>query len=323
MRTAIALTVLGLATGYGPSAWAGGEGLAPTASSTSVTPAATGPAATKPQPPRGFLCDDKWIGGFETVEIGGRKYDGSKLRDYDPQHPEVPWSVRGERYMLCQHEKDMMYTLLGRFWDRKETDKFLGKVETDPHFISMTSPSYPPVATGLGAYLASDQYTCTLDRSNPIIDPSNWIVELDGYLFAGDATECKQGKYRKVVTVIDCTGKKNLVTDTWAAPCDAGPVSTCIVEMSPGMFGIQQDYSHSSEGRQLSFRVYDVAKRRKVFAMTEGYDMTGGQDAFVKVRDVDNDGVPELEKLTCEGASCQRASLRKWDGRAFVDVPAK
>ena len=28
-------------------------------------------------------------------------------------------------------------------------------------------------------------------------------------------------------------------------------------------------------------------------------------------------------KLICEGASCQRASLRKWDGRAIVDVPAK
>ena len=57
--------------------------------------------------------------------------------------------------------------------------------------------------------------------------------------------------------------------------------------MSPGIIGIQQEYSASGEGRQLSFRAYDTAKGRKVFTMTEGYDRTGGPEDFTDVTDVD------------------------------------
>jgi hypothetical protein len=93
--------------------------------------------------------------------------------------------------------------------------------------------------------------------------------------------------------------------------------------MSPGIFGIQQDYSGSSLGRHLSFKVYDPAKRRTIFSMSQIYDRSVGEDVFVKVTDVDNDGVPELETLTCNGDDCRRTALRKWNGRAYEAAAAK
>jgi hypothetical protein len=186
------------------------------------------------------------------------------------------------------------------------------------------NPRFPPTVTDPGALLVSNPYTCKLDFGNPVLRYADWIGEVDGLLYAAKEEACKGGKKKKkTVSVVDCKGDKTLLVDTWTAPCEATRTNACLYPMSPGMVGIQQEYSASGEGRQMSFRTHDTGKRRKVFGMTEGYDRTGGPEDFTDVMDVDGDGVPELSDRHCDGDDCQRTRLRKWNGQRFVEVKAK
>ena len=292
---------------------AGRESAAPSARAAS--------AATKPPGKKKPLCDANWDGGFITIQIGEKTSDGRVPRPYNPNAPEEPWEMPGGKHLFTREYGDAVFTLLGKFPDRESADKFLARVETESKLRSMTDRWQPPFRTNLGAYLVSDQYACTIDRENPIIDPANWIVELSGYLVVGDESECKGGRKKKKVTIVDCGGRKNLVTDTWSAPCDASPIESCLFEMAPGVIGIQQDYSASGEGRQLSFRVYDAKSKKRLFAMTEGYDRSAGDDEFTDVVDTDGDGIPELAGRSCIEQDCGRTWVRKWTGRKFE--PAK
>jgi len=258
--------------------------------------------------------------------VDSAKYAGqpASLKDYDPQHPEEPWQALSTRYlglMDCCGNVDLR-RLFGRFFERKEAEAFLKKLYAESRFARHLNPRFPPAIISPGALLVSEKYTCTLDKENDTLRKANWIVEIEGRLFAGAEGACQQGKRKKTVSMVACDGKKILATDTWAAPCDGSRVDTCLIPMSPGAVGIQQDYSASGEGRQLSFRIYDVKSGRKLFGMWEGYDPAPVYEV-TDVKDVDGDGVPELSERRCEDDDCRQTRLRKWDGKRFMDVRLK
>jgi len=289
-------------------------------------PSAAKPSASAAKGPAKPLCDETWDYGFYTVLIDAVDYDGkAKAKDYEPQHPDEPWSALSDQY-LRTHASSGRVTFLryiGRFRDGKEADKLLVRVYQDSKYGGYLNPRFPPMVSSPGALLVNYPYTCKLNKGYPALREADWIAEVDGVFYAAKESACKGGQKKKTISVVDCSGGKTLASDTWSAPCDAGRINACLFPMSPGIMGIQQEYSASGEGRQLSFRAYDTAKGRKVFTMTEGYDRTGGPEDFTDVTDVDGDGVPELSDRHCDGDDCQRTRLRKWNGKRFVDLKGK
>jgi hypothetical protein len=278
------------------------------------------------------LCDDNWEGGFMTIAVDRTKNEEKKVlfKDYDPSKPEEPWFAPEGRYTRLGYfsnverrnqglPADQVVKLIGRFYDQKKADAFLKRVYADSKFSRHFNPRFPPDVVSTGALLVSEKFSCTIQKENDTLAKADWIVEVDGHLFAGKEFACSQGKTRKTISIVDCEGKKVLATDTWSSPCDGTRVGTCLFPMSPGVVGIQQDYSASGEGRQLSFRGYELAKGHKVFDVKEGYDSTGYDDV-TDIEDVDGDGVPELVGRHCEGDNCHRTRLRKWNGKRFTDV---
>jgi len=278
------------------------------------------------------LCDGDWDGGFWTIEVDHLKNDGRTpvSKPYDPADPKQPWFAAQGTYFRMGYLQDPdrrnkglppseIIKMIGRFSDKKDADLFYKSAYKDSALARHFNPRYPPFVSAPGALLVSDKYTCTLSKENDAIANADWIVEVDGRLFAGAESGCKQGKTKKTVNIVDCDGKKVLATDTWASPCEGSRVTTCLFPMSPGVVAVQQSYSASGEGRQVSFRGYDLAKGRKIFAFSEGYDPTGYDDV-TDFEDVDGDGIPELSGRHCEGDNCHRTRLQKWNGKRFVDV---
>jgi hypothetical protein len=280
------------------------------------------------------LCDNDWAGGFFSVAVDRVKNDDKAkvLKEYDPQHPEDLWIVPEGRFLKLGYYSDperrnqglpadQLIKLLGRFYDHKKADAFLGKVIKDSGLARFLNPRFPPTVISPGALLVSDKYTCTLNKENDTLSKANWIVELDGRLFAGASSACKQGKVKKTVAIVDCTGSKTLATDTWSAPCDGSQVDSCLFPMSPGVVAIRQDYSASGEGRQTSFRVYELQGGRTLDKFTGGGDWEAGGGSFRNFEDRDGDGIPEIIDTTCDADNkCAEVRMRKWKKDRFVDV---
>jgi len=274
------------------------------------------------------LCDQDWRYGFSTIAIEENKYDGTTpLEDYDPQNPDQPWSAVSDRYLRLHDRTGRHFyeRFLGQFYDDKEAQAFLTKVHQEAKYARYLNPRYPPSVSHPGALLVSDHYTCTLDHSYPALRYADWIVEVDGNLYAGKAEGCKKGKRTKTITVVDCSGVKTLFTDTMTSPCeDASPTSACIYPMSPGYVAIKQEYSAAGDELNASIRVYDVANKKVVVKIKGGGALTGDGGSFRDLADQDGDGIPEVVDRDCvEGRGCVVKRLRKWNGTRFEDAKAK
>jgi len=309
-----AILAIASSTGVAGAAEKPAEGAAPAASGAKAAPKA--------------LCDDKWEGGFKTITVDRAKYDGqpSTLKDYDAHHPDEPWHALSTRYLGLMDCCGNVYLrrFFGRFYERKEAEAFLKKLYAESRFARHLNPRFPPAIISPGALLASDKYTCTLDKENDTLRKADWIVEVEGRLFAGAEGACQQGKRKKTVAIVACDGKKALATDSWAAPCDGTRVQTCLFRMSPGVVGVRQDYSASGEGQQASFRVYEVERGKALAKLTGGGDWEVGGGSFRSFDDKDGDGVPEVVDDKCDSAqNCTEVRIRKWKNNRFEDAKVK
>jgi hypothetical protein len=285
---------------------------------------ATAKAGEGAKPATKALCDNEWAGGFWTIAVDEKKYDGNakNLKDYDPQHPDEAWQVLSERYFglkdCCGNIR--LHRFLGRFYDRKEADAFLRRVYKDSGLARHLNPRYPPTIIKPDALLVSDKFACTLNKENDVLRHADWIVEVDGRLFAGAHSACKQEHMKKTVTIFACDGTKKLATDTWPAPCGAS-VQSCLYPLTPGVVGIWQDYSASGEGRQTSFRVYGLERGKTMATFEGGGDWEIGGGSFRNFEDRDGDGIPEIIDTTCDADNkCAEVRMRKWKTDRFVDV---
>lgn len=277
-------------------------------------------AAPSAKPAAKALCDDEWEGGFWTIAVDERKYDGrpESLKNYDPQHPNEPWQALSERYL---RRKDCcgnvyIHKSIGRFYDKKEAEAFLKKVYAKSEFARHLNPRYPAFVSAPGALLVSDKYTCTLNEENDTLTKASWIVELEGRLFAGAETGCKQGKKRKTVSVVDCEGKRTVVTDTLEAPCGVS-VRSCLYPLPDAAFALDHVYSKAGEGTSVVVRAYDLKKKQRVFSAEETND-GGPETVLMSVDDVDGDGVPEIVHRVA--GTDELVSTLKWRNRRFVKV---
>ncbi|WNG19897.1 hypothetical protein [Cystobacter fuscus] len=260
------------------------------------------------------LCDSEWGAKSLTIEIGERKNDGQPLQSYNPSKPFGPYDLLGDRYLFA--EKGVVYRTVGTFTDRQEGEEALKTV-----YMEMThlyTGAYKPYLTSLGPYLVNDASTCKVNRDNPVIDPASWIMEKDKVLLVGQATTaCERGQTTKKLTVVSCDGKKNLLTDSVSAPCEAGRVTTCIHPLAPGVFIFEHFYSSPGSGTSVNLRVYDTAKKKKLKALS--WVNEGGPEAEVLgVEDVDKDGVPEIVRSIAE--SGKPTSLFKWKNGKLTEV---
>lgn len=307
------------------------------ASAEEKAPAAAPQPAPSAKTTAKALCDDGWDGGFWTIGLDRVKYDGnpSGLKPYDPRQPDVPWVVPEGRYLSLGYFSDparrnqglpaqQVVKVLGQFYEKKEAEAFLKKLYAESRYARHINPRFPPATISPGALLVSEKYTCTLDKENGTLTKADWIVEVEGRLFAGGRSVCKQGKMKKMVSIVACDGKKVLATDAWAAPCDGSRVQTCVFRMSPGVVGIRQDYSASGEGQQSSFRAYEVERGKALVKLTGGGDWEVGGGSFRNFEDKDGDGVPEVIDEECDSAqNCKEVRVRKWKTNRFEDVKVK
>jgi hypothetical protein len=283
------------------------------------------------------LCDDQWEGGFWTIEVDRLKNDEKTpvVKAYDPQKPSIPWVAPEGTYLRMGYFQDpdsrnkglpakFFIKMVGRFDDRKDAEALIKKMPRDVDLSVHLNPRYPPYVSAPGAYLASDKYTCVLNKESDLLSKARWIAELDGHLFAGAESACKDGKKRKTVSIVDCQGKKTLATDTWTAPCEDAQIQSCLFSLSPGWVAIRQDYSAPEEGRQTSFRVYDLVHGKQTAKFTGGGDWSAGGGSFCSFDDEDGDGIPEITNSQCEGdKDCKVVRTRKWSKDRFVDVKPK
>lgn len=205
--------------------------------------------------------------------------------------------------------------MIGRFYDRKDADAFLKKMYGNSAFAQHIDPHYPPFVSAPGALLVSDKYTCTIDKENDTLTMATWIVEVEGRLFAGGETACKQGK-RKTITVVDCTGSKTVVTDTIEAPCEVS-IRSCLYPLPDQGFALDHVYSEAGEGTSVIVRAYDLTKKQRVFSAEETND-GGPETELISVEDVDGDGVPEIVHRVA--GTDEILSKLKWRNRRFVKV---
>ncbi|MFY0570049.1 hypothetical protein ACN28E_40340 [Archangium lansingense] len=259
------------------------------------------------------LCDAEWGRQSLIVQIGKRKNDGKPLQPYVPSQPMAPYELSGDRYLFGERGK--VYRAIGRFSDRKEGEEALRKVETE--MTHLYTNAYPPFLTSPGAYLVTGASTCDIDRRNPVIDPSSWILEKNGVLLVGTDTSCTGGKRTKKVTVVSCDGMKNLVTDSVTAPCEANRVDTCIYPVAPDVFAFEHYYSQPGAGTEVRLRVYDVRKKKRLQSIDRSND-SGPDTELMSVKDVDNDGVPEI--VFSIAGSGKQTSMLKWSKGKFVEV---
>lgn len=259
------------------------------------------------------LCDSDWDSRSFVVAIGERKKDDKPLQSYDPSQPMAPYELSGERYLFG--EKGRVYRVVGRFSDKKEGDAALRQVETE--MTHLYTNAYPPFLTTLGAYRVTESPMCKVTRDNPVIDPSSWILEKNGVLLVATEPGCTGGKLTKKLTVVSCDGKKNLVTDSVTAPCEAGRVNTCVYPIAPDIFAFEHYYSQPGAGTEVRLRVYDVRKKKRLQSIDRSND-AGPDTELMNVEDVDKDGVPEIVFSTA--GSGQRTSMLKWSKGKFVEV---
>jgi hypothetical protein len=265
------------------------------------------------------LCDQDWEGGFSTIVVDQQKYDGkAKVKAYDPQNPEGAWDILSDSYLRYKTDYGVVWLrrAIGRFYDNKSADAFLRKVYKDSKFSRYLNPHFPPNIEGPGALLVSEKYTCKLDRTNKAIDSADWIVEVDGHLFAGGVTACKQGKKKKTVTVVDCAGSKSLLTDTVEVSCEAN-VNTCLHPLPDQAFALDHVYSLPDEGTNVLVRAYDIKKKQRVFSVDENNE-GGPETELLSIEDVDGDGVPEILHRVAETGKI--VSKLKWRNRHFVKL---
>ena len=168
-----------------------------------------------------------------------------------------------------------------------------------------------------GAYLPSEKYTCTLNKENDTLAKADWIVELDGHLFAGAESACKdEKKKKKTISVVDCDGKRLVVKDTIEVPCDAS-VHSCLNPLPDQAITFEHVYSMPGEGTEVLVRAYDIKSKRRVFAVESSND-GGPETELMSVEDVDGDGVPEIvQRIAGTG---KVVSKMKWRNRHFVQV---
>jgi hypothetical protein len=259
------------------------------------------------------LCDSEWGDQSFTIEVGERKNDGQPLQAHDPAKPFEPYDLLGDRYLFA--EKGVVYRTVGRFTDKEEGEEALKKVYTMSHLYT---GAYPPYLTSLGPYLVSEASACKVNRDNPVIDPASWIMEKDKVLLVGQATTaCERGQTTKKLTVVSCDGKKNLLTYSVSAPCEAGRITTCVHSLAPGVFIFEHYYSSPGAGTSVNLRVYDTGKKKKLKALS--WVNEGGPEAEVLgVEDVDKDGVPEIVRSIAE--SDKPTSMLKWKSGRFIEV---
>ena len=260
------------------------------------------------------LCDSEWGEQSLAIEVGERKNDGQPLKSYDPANPFEPYDLSGDRYLFAR--KGITYRTVGRFTDRQEGEESLKKVYEEMTYLY--TGAYPPYLASLGPYLVSETFTCKVNKDNPVINPASWIMEKDKVLLVGQATTaCERGQTTKKLTVVSCDGKKNLLTDSVSAPCEAGRVTTCIHPLAPGVFIFEHYYSSPGSGTSVNLRVYDTAKKKKLKALS--WVNEGGPEAEVLgVEDVDKDGVPEIVRSIAE--SGKATSMLKWKNGKLTEV---
>ncbi|WNG19896.1 hypothetical protein [Cystobacter fuscus] len=271
-------------------------------------------AAPAPAPAEERLCDSEWGEQSLAIEVGERKNDGQPLKSYDPSNPFEPYDLPGDRYLFAR--KGITYRTVGRFTDRQEGEEALEKVYAMSHLYT---GAYPPYLASLGPYLVSETFSCKVDGNNPVINPSSWLMEKDKVILAGATTACVRGRLTKKLTVVSCDGKKNLLTDSVSAPCEAGRVTTCIHPLAPGVFIFEHSYSSPGAGTSVNLRVYDTGKKKKLKSLS--WVNEGGPEAEVLgVEDVDKDGVPEIVRSIAE--SGKPTSLLKWNNGKLTEVKA-
>ncbi|MCY1075723.1 hypothetical protein [Archangium lansingense] len=259
------------------------------------------------------LCDSDWDSRSLVIQIGERDNDGKPLQPYDPSQPMAPYEFPGDRYLF--REKGMVYRAVGKFSDRKEGDEALRQVETK--MTHLYTNAYPPFLSSPGAYLVTESPTCKINRRNPVIDPSSWILEKNGVLLVGTDTSCTDGKLTKKVTVVSCDGMKNLVTDSVTAPCESNRVNTCIYPVAPDVFAFEHYYSQPGSGTEVRLRVYDVRKKKRLQSIDRS-NGEGPDTELMNVKDVDNDGIPEI--VFSIAGSGKQTSMLKWRKGKFVEV---
>ncbi|QRK13994.1 hypothetical protein JQX13_38350 [Archangium violaceum] len=259
------------------------------------------------------LCDSNWDSRSLGIEIGERKNDGKPLQPYDPANPMAPYDLPGDRYLFGQ--KGKVYRTIGKFTDKKEGEEALRKVETE--MTHLYTNAYPPFLTSPGAYLVTESPTCKIDRKNPVIDPSSWILEKNGVLLVATDAGCTRGQHTKKITVVSCDGMKNLVTDSITAPCEANRITTCIHPVAPGVFAFEHYYSQPGSGTEVRLRVYDVRKKKRLQSIDRSND-EGPDTELMNVSDVDKDGVPEI--VFSIAGSGKQTSMLKWTKGRFVEA---
>lgn len=259
------------------------------------------------------LCDSEWGEQSLAIEVGERKNDGQPLKSYDPANPFEPYDLPGDRYLFAR--KGITYRSVGRFTDKQEGEEALKKVYEEMTYLY--TGAYPPYLASLGPYLVSETFSCKVDGKNPVINPSSWLMEKDKVILAGATTACVRGRLTKKLTVVSCDGKKNLITDSVSAPCEAGRVTTCIHPVTPGVFIFEHFYSSPGGGTSVNLRAYDTGKKKKLKSMD--WVNEGGPEAEVLgVEDVDKDGVPEIVRSIAE--SGKPTSMFKWKSGKFIEV---
>jgi hypothetical protein len=275
------------------------------------------------------LCDETWDGGFWTIEVDQTKNDGktSTSKPYDPGKPSEPWLAPEGQYTRMGYYQDpdrrnkglppnQIVKMIGRFYDKKKAEEFLKRMYSNSDFARHLNPRYPPFVSAPGALLVSDKYTCTLNKENDTLSKANWIVEVDGHLFAGAESRCKDGKKKKTVAVVDCAGSKTMVTDTIEVSCGAN-VHSCLYPLPADAFAVDHDYTLGGEGTTVAIRAYDLKKKQQVFSAEETND--GDADtAVILVDDVDGDGIPEIVHRVA--GTGEIVSKLKWRNRRFVKV---
>jgi hypothetical protein len=266
------------------------------------------------------LCDDDWEGGFETITVDRSKYDGQakSLKDYDRQRPNEPWHALSTQYfgLLDCCGNTYVRRLFGRFHEKKAAETFLKKLYSSSDLARHLTPRFPPTIIAPGARLASDKYTCTLNKENDTLTKASWIVELDGKLYAGGETACKQGRKKKTVTVVDCGGSKTVVTDTLNAPCDTS-IRSCLYRLPDEAFAVDHVYTQAGQGTSVAVRAYDLKKKQRVFSADETND-GGPETVLMSVDDIDGDGVPEVVHRVA--GTDELVSKLRWRNRRFVKV---
>ena len=278
--------------------------------------AADPPAAPASKPTARQLCDENWAGDFYTVFLDWNiKYDPAAIKEYNPQKPEEPWTVRDGRYLRTRFDPRTMMRLIGRFNDRAEAKAFESRIVREEKFARYTNPRFPVQVNRVGALLVNDTFTCKVRLENEAMASATWIVEVDGRLVVGGETACKNGKKTKTVQVVDCAGEKTLVADKVITSCGAR-ITSCLNPIPDGAIVFEHIYVDDG-ATTVAVRAFDLNKKKRVF-IRDGINEGGEDTALLGVLDVDGDGVPEVAYRIA--GSDKVVQQWKWRNRGFAKV---